>query len=218
MNRTFNKAPLVILLITAFLHTYVMPGHAESKNDKGKVRVAFLGIKFEETQPDVEKKLYSRMEKLLRQQPAFIITKPEDARISLGGEQVDHLLSQPDSAAYQEAADKLQVDHIFAGHIADHSRNESRVLLVGQFFRYDKKSNLLHKFDILKYYDAIGVEFVKFDKEYVRTIIPESKTKKVLWPWLIVAGLGVASLIALSFVGTKSGSEGGIEPGEPTDH
>lgn len=222
MKSVDYKTPIVLLLVTTFLHTYVAPSSAKSNNDKdkGKVHVAFLGIKFDGTSEDVEKRLYTRYENLLENQPSFILKKPEDVRIALGGEDVDALLGKPDSLSYKEAAEKLKVDHIFSGRIADHSREESRVLLVGEFYRYDKKLNLLHKFEILKYYDNIGVEFVKFDQEYVHSIVPETIQKKVLWPWLVIAGIGAVTLLTLTIVGSKFGSEQSGEGGngEPTEH
>ncbi|MFQ5629812.1 MAG: hypothetical protein ACE5I1_13690 [bacterium] len=215
MNRSNYKTPLIFLLIMAFLHTFVMPSGAESKKDKdkGKVRIAFLGIQFGGTPDDVEKRIYERYENLLKKQSRFIFKKPEDVRVALGSEHVDRLLNDPDSLSYQEAANLLNVDHIYSGQIADHSREESRVLLVGAFYRYDKKINLLHKFEILKYYDTIGVEFIKFDQEYVQTIVPESVQKKVLWPWLVLAGIGAVTLLTLTVVGSKFGSD---EQGEGT--
>jgi acetolactate synthase small subunit len=217
MSRSYYKTPIVLLIVTAFLHAYVMPSSAKSNKDKGKVRVAFLGVKFEGTPEDIEKRLYTRYKNLLEDQSSFILKRPEDVRIALGGEQVEALLDKPDSLSYKEAAEKLGVDHIFSGRIADHSREEARVLLVGAFYRYDKKLDLLHKFEILKYYDTIGVELVKFDQEYVQTIVPVNTQKKVLWPWLVVAGLGVVSLAALALVGFKAGADGESEQGEPTD-
>lgn len=222
MCRCTPRSSIVLLLVFAFLHAYVVPAYAGAANKdqkNPKVRVAFLGVKFEGTPEDVKKRLYARYEDLLKDRPMVIYKNPEDVRVALGSEMVERLLSEPDSAAYRLAAEKLDVDHIFSGRIADHSRDQARILLVGELYRYDRKIRLLHKFDILKYYDLIGVEFLKFDQEYVQTIIPERVQKKATWVWLVLAGVGAATLLTLTVIGSKFGAdergEGGS--GEPTD-
>ena len=111
-------------------------------------------------------------------------------------------------------ADELQADFIYAGTISNNAHEGERTLLVGELYRYDRASNLRHKFPILKYYDGFGVEVVKFRNQFVRTIIKNEGTRFKLLPALVLGGIAIAGILAFIFVSAE-GAIGGGSIGEP---
>lgn len=211
-----TRKTITILIIFAFIHSTVLPGYSKYvRISSKKVKVAFLGIKFENISEEFKKRLLERMSNLLNAEPSFYIMDSKKVKEIVGEKKVAALLNQASPDSYQDIANQLEVDHIFAGNIANQSRDDSRVLLVGELTRYDRSSNLHHRFELLKYYENVGVEFVKFNKEYIETIRLVEFQKKTLWPWLIIAGVAVAGLISWSLVSSSSSSEGGIS--QPPD-
>ncbi|MFQ5792803.1 MAG: hypothetical protein ACE5JI_20225 [Acidobacteriota bacterium] len=61
------------------------------------------------------------------------------------------------------------------------------------------------------YYENFGVELIRFEKEYVKTIA--ATTRRRTWPWLVLAGVGVAGIVALTLASTTKSGEG--KPPEP---
>lgn len=210
------KKSMTVLLLFAFVHSIVLPGYSKTlRMSSQKVKVAFLGIKFENMPDEFKKRLVERMKNLLDEEPSFEVINLNETKKILGEKKIADLLEQPNNGSYHNIAELLEVDYVFAGNIANHSRDDARVLLVGELTRYDRSTNLHHRFELLKYYDNVGVEFVKFNKEFIESVRPAEFKKKTLWPWLVVAGVAVAGLISWSLVSSKSGSEGGVD--QPPD-
>ncbi len=216
MKRSYKKNAVSIILIFAFANSFIVPALASPKKDTAKVNVAFLGVHYDNVPKDVEKRFQARLVGLLKDESSFNLSMTGKALESLDQDQVNSLLLEANTENCKLVADQLHVDYLYFGNISDRSKNEGRVLLVGELNRYDRKTNLLHRFEIAKYHDVIGVEFLRFEKEYIDTIIPELQNKKTTWPWIVVAGVGVAGLIALTLSTSRLGGDSnGENPDNP---
>jgi len=202
------KGPIVVLLIFSLLSLQIVPALANGK----KIKVAFVGLQFEHLPKEVREKILRRVEDLLKAQSSFQLQDPEKVEALLGAEIVAKLLKHPAQSDFVELAGKLQVDHIFGGKISNNAREGAKILLVGELYRYDRASNLRHKFEILKYYDNIGVELIKFKEEFIKTIVSEAKTGPRILPILVLGGVVLAGILSFAFISAKGGAGGGRIP------
>jgi len=199
------KTALVFFLIFALNYAQLAPCLAGEKAKK--VKVAFAGIKFDDVPSDVRARVLDRVQELLEQESSFQLVKPAEVEKILGAEKLAKFLAQPDSAAFRALAAELQADYVFAGRLANNSR-DNRVLLVGTLERYDRAANILNKFEVLKHYDNIGVEMVKFREEFVKTIVPTGEGRSKKLPFIVFGGLTVIGIVALVISSSRSGAEG----------
>ncbi|MFQ5639116.1 MAG: hypothetical protein ACE5IR_14125 [bacterium] len=198
---------LACVVIFSVICAQIIPALADSK----KVRVAFAGVKFEDLPEDIEKRIFDRLKNQLSRSSLELIN-PSDVQAAIGSEKMEAFFDKLDHASFSALAEKLQVDYVFAGHIGNNSRDPERILLVGDLFRYDRVSNLKHRFEILKYYDNIGVELLKFRQEFVRTIEPEEQVKSKFAPYLLLAGIAAVGIATFAFVKVSTKNEG--QPGQ----
>ncbi len=207
MRQSSIKTTLAFLLIFALNNAQIVPCLAGEKNKSNKVKVAFLGIKFDDMPADVRDKVLQRVQELLEKESAFELTKPQEVEKKLGAEKLAQFFVQPDSAAFRALTEELQTDYLFAGSIANQSREPTRVLLVGELVRFDRATNILNKFEVLKYYDNFGVELLKFQEEFVKSIVPVNQGGKVL-PFIVLGGVTIAGIVALVLSTSRQGAEG----------
>ncbi|MCI0690732.1 hypothetical protein L0337_01850 [candidate division KSB1 bacterium] len=208
MHHTSIKTLLVFLLIFALTYAQLAPGFAAEKSKSNKVKVAFVGIKFDDVPDEARDRVLERVQELLEKESSFQLAKPDELEKQLSKEKLADFFAQPDSAAFRTLADELQVDYLFAGRIANQSREANRVLLVGELVRFDRAAGILNKFEVLKYYDHIGVELLKFQEEFVKTIVPSNAGGNKALPFIVLGGVTLAGIVALVLSTSKSGSEG----------
>jgi len=208
------KRPIVVLLIISLLSLQFIPTLANGK----KIKVAFVGLEFEHLPKEVREKVLQRVEDLLNAQSSFQLQDPEKVEELLGAETVAKLLKHPAQSNFSELANELHVDYIYGGNISNNAREGAKILLVGELYRYDRASNLRHKFEILKYYDNFGVELIKFKEEFVKSIVGEAETGPKILPFLVLGGIVLAGILSFVFISAKGGAGGGriTDPDPPT--
>jgi hypothetical protein len=214
MRHVSFKTILIYLLIFALNYAQLAPGFAGEKNKK--VKVAFAGIKFDDVPAEVRDRVLERVQELLEQEASFQLMKPPEVEKILGAEPLANFFADSDSAAFRALANALQTDYVFAGRIANQSREADRVLLVGELDRFDHAANILNKFEVLKYYDNFGVELVKFREEFVKTIVPANTGGSKSLPFIVLGSITVVGIVALVLSSGKEGSQGEGEISEPT--
>ncbi len=203
------RLKLVCVLIFTLNYAQLAPCFAGEKANK--VPVAFVGVKFDDLDSDTRKRVYDRIHETMKNEAALQVLEPEEVQRLVGAETIAAFFAQPDSAAFRNLAEQLQVRFVIAGSLANQSRDPKRVLLVGELKRFDATTSLLHRFEVLKYYENFGVEVLKFKEEYVKTMLPNQEGGKGSWGWVLLAGITVAGVVALtaSFVKAGGGGEGG---------
>jgi len=206
MEHSKIKTFLVFVIIFSLNYAQLAPCFAGEKQKK--VRVAFIGIKFDDMAPDLQERIFDRLMEILESKPGLQILKPEEVAGIIGAERMAPILAQPDSASLRALAGQLQVSHVFAGRLANQSREPQRALLVGELSRFDPASGLLHRFEVLKYYENFGVELVKFKQEFVETIATTQSSRKLSAVWLVVGGVTLFGIGAMALSSIKAGTEG----------
>jgi len=210
MRYSSIKTTLVFLLIFALNYAQIVPGFANSRSKK--VSVAFIGIKFEDVAPELQARLLDKVTETIESNSSLQLIKPAAVAKAIGPEKIAQLLAQADSSSFRALAEQLQVNFLIAGRLANSSREPQRTLLVGELNRFDRATNMLHRFEVLKYDDNFGVELVKFKQEYVETMIPAESSEKKSLAWLVLAGVAVAGVVAMALTFSKAGAEGEAPP------
>ena len=213
MNYRIIKTAIVFLLIFSVTFIQIVPSFADSK----KVRVAFIGIQFEELPADIQKRILEKVTNLFTEESSLQLAKPTDIQAIFGREKVAEFLKQQDNTSFLNMVEELDVDYIFSGRISNNSRESGRILLVGELYRYDRVSNLRHKYEVLKYYENFGVELVKFKHEFVKTIVPYEGSGRKIVPYLVLAGVILAgtaafALVKMELIGSGDPGENPVEP------
>jgi len=211
MHHFLIKTTLVFLLIFALIHVQMAPSFAAANSKK--VRVAFLGLKFADLALDIQARLLERVTEVLASKTGLEIINPAELQKTIAPEKIAQWLDQQDSSAFRMVAEQLQAAYVVAGNLTNQSRDSSRVLLAGELHRFDRATNVLHKFEILKYYENLGVELVKFKQEYVETMAAPESPKKASWAWLVLVGITATGIIALAVSFASAGGQGGESTG-----
>ncbi len=198
------KTALVLFLACSVGLTQVASGFSGKR--QSRLRVAFIGILFRDMPVDVQKRILRQMTEMLEEEPSLRVVKPAAVEKAVGKARVTQTLANPDSASFASLAEELGVDYVFAGDLANQARDSNRILLVGNLYRFDRAPGLFNRYEVLKYYDRFEVELLRFQQQYVKTLA--AFTRKHTWPWLVLAGVGVAGLVALTLVSTKRSGEG----------
>ena len=206
MNASIMKKTLAVLLIFAVGHAQVVPTFAGAKSDKP--RVAFVGISFQGVPEEIQAKIQGRLLETIQSGSTLEVMTPDNLQKKLGTGKIAEFFSTADSSAFRKLADELETDYVFAGRLEGQVRESDRLLLVGEFNRYDRASHLLHRFEVLKYYDNLGVELVKFKEEYAVTIAPQTGSQSKLAPWLVLGGVTVVGIVAMLLTFGRAGAEG----------
>ena len=209
MKFSENKTPIVIMLIAAFIHLQVGEIFANDGKKNNKVRVAFLGVQFQNEAGLDEKRFEERLEGLFSNSAGLEVMKNADVKKLVGENRLAQVFEDKGETALKELADELKVAYLYFGKVDNQKSAKDRLLFVGELVRFDSENPFIHKFDLLKYSDQVGVELLRFENEYVKTVAPVVEAKKTLWPWLIIVGVAALSLITLGFVSASGGSEGG---------
>jgi len=210
MRSESKKAAVVFTLIFTLIYSQVIPVYAGPK--KRTVRVAFAGMKFEEFAPDIQEKILHRVNQVFVEDPSLQFVSPAEVRKTMGPEAVAELLDQQDQASFLAVAEKLDVEFVFAGALVNNSRDPNRILVDGEIVRFHRHTLGILRYEILTYYEDLGVELMKFKQGYVDTmsLSRSGKSGSQLWPLLIVGGVVAAGIIAWKVAG---GSTAGDEEG-----
>lgn len=208
-----TKSILIGFLACSLIIGPAAPGFAKPKDVK-KVRIAFLPPSFENVDERTQENLLRRLHDIFKNEPTLQIINPE---AFTPGYQNGFSSSLDSTAIFEYATDK-QIDYVFRADFANQSRDDKRILLVGELQRYDLATKNIHSFEILKYYENIGIDLQHFRDEFVKTIILENSKRRNLLPVLVIGGVALAGILALtlSFTGVSATGNGSNDRGGRT--
>lgn len=212
MRGDWSIRATAVLLCLSILAIQTLPCYAEARDLPPKPRVAFIGMYFENVPENVRDSVIERLQRLLSTQEGLAFVPPEEVKNNITDTLLERAIRYADQEAFLEIASKLDLDYVYGGNLANQSRTPSRVLLVGELYRADRKLGILNRFEMATYLEHLGEDLATFQKEYVKTAVPAAPPKKTLWPWLVVAGVAIAGIIAMTLTSSRFGAEG--QPGQ----
>jgi hypothetical protein len=212
MGRVVQPATVYLLCATLVL---TQSASAFLSTSSAPVKVAFVGVAFEDVNADLRKKIVDDLLSLMREETTLQVLSPEEVVERIGEERQMKLLSQMQKNDLLDLAAQLEVDYVFAGTLSNQSRDPNRTLLIGSFQRFDRLTRNVFSLDILRYAQDLGEEYKKIKQEFILTILPPpSRGLLAQWPVLLIGGIALVGVIALLLSSGKTSGEERV-PSEP---
>ena len=200
--------PLII-----FLASYVLFGQEKSNIPTSKI--AYAGIKIDNVEPWVKKELTRKMESMFDGLSKDIFIPLETVK-TLAKSEVQELFIEVTDSSLQKIANKTDAKYVFVGTFNNVSPDDRRIMVQGNFYRYNSELKSKFRYEVLKYYERMNDEVLVIKKQLVDSI-PATTTPPTLKNMLIVFGtVLIVGIFFMSLTGTSIFAEGGNTGGLPT--
>ena len=135
--------------------------------------------------------------------------------LDVAGEELDSLFSEINDFRFKQVADKMDVGYIFAGKFKNVSPDDRKVMIQGEFYRYNAQLNSSFRYDVLRYYERMDAEARVIKQQMVDslpTVTTPSSFKNVL---LLFGSILLVGILLMSLAGTDYNSTGDGSGGTP---
>ena len=135
--------------------------------------------------------------------------------LDVAGEELDSLFNEINDFRFKQVADKMDVTYIFAGKFKNVSPDDRKVMIQGEFYRYNVQLNSSFRYDVLRYYERMDAEARVIKQQMVDslpTVTTPSSFKNVL---LLFGSILLVGILLMSLAGTDYNSTGDGSGGTP---
>ena len=200
--------PLITLLASCVLF-------AQEKSTEPTSKIAFAGIQIENVEPWVETELTKKMNSIFDGLSKDIFV-PLQTVETLAQSEIQELFSEVTDSSFQKVADKAGAKYVFAGVFNNVSPDDRRIMVQGNFYRYNSQLKSKFRYEVLKYYERMNDEALVIKKQLVDSI-PATSTPPTLRNMVIVFGtVLLLGIFFMTLTGTSVFAEGGDSGGLPT--
>lgn len=134
---------------------------------------------------------------------------------TIAGTEIDSLINDINDFRFKQVADKMDVAYIFAGKFKNVSPDDRKVMIQGEFYRYNTQLNSSFRYDVLRYYERMDAEARVIKQQMVDslpTLTTPSSFKNVL---LLFGSILLVGILLMSLAGTDYNSTGDGSGGTP---
>ena len=133
---------------------------------------------------------------------------------------VNAFYSDINNDSFAKLSDEIDADYFFAGKIENPTTNSSRVMIQGTFYKYNKKSDIISKHDILRYYDQFDLEIENIKESQLNTIKNINQPASLLKAGLFFGAIAIIGILLFTFsaAGISAEGEGNSSTNPPTDN
>ncbi|MCX7762944.1 MAG: hypothetical protein RMJ81_08790 [Candidatus Kryptonium sp.] len=192
--KIFRKKSFIIFLILAFIIYEFYPVATFARD---KVRVGFIGFKFEGVGKKAQREITNSVLYLLAQKPSVELVSPEEAISIVGSEKINAVLSLPSENEVVILSHMLGVDYLFFGNFVNQGSDTNNVALYGTFECFDRPKRRFHTVEITWTYENINEEVKRIDKEFISKVLPGGRSALTNLFFIIVLGLIVIGTYTL---------------------
>ncbi len=180
--------------------------------------VAFAGVKVENVEPWVEKEFQEKMKRIFEDIDSELLILPETVQ-SMAGSQVDSLFSDISDPSFRRVADQLEAKYVFAGKFKNVSPDNQRIMIQGDFYRYNAQLNTSFRYEVLKYYERMNDETKVIKTQLVDSLPAVSKPASFKQIAMVFGTVILVGILFMSITGTKVWGEstGGGGSGPPSE-
>ena len=167
MKRLFK--PLAIFLSANILLVQVSAAAPQTKS--GKINVGYVGEKLDDI-PDGYKKLVRQKMLGLINQNYYEFHNPTDLT-AIHSNAISAILSHNENSFngdLSRLSEEANLDYIFVTSLSNISEDQNRVMLEGNVFRYNRKSDDVYRYEILSYAEDLDLHIQAMKRELVETI------------------------------------------------
>ena len=174
-------------------------------------KVLYAGVKIEGLESWMKEEFEQKFNKIFEDITDQMI---DDKNVlNVAGEELDSLFSEINDFRFKQVADKMDVAYIFAGKFKNVSPDDRKVMIQGEFFRYNAQLNSSFRYDVLRYYERMDAEARVIKQQMVDslpTITTPSSFKNVLHLFgsILLVGILLMSLAGTDYNSTGDGSGG----------
>ena len=176
-------------------------------------KVLYAGIKIEGLESWMKEEFEQKFNKIFEDITDQMI---DDKNVlNVAGEELDSLFSEINDFRFKQVADKMDVGYIFAGKFKNVSPDDRKVMIQGEFYRYNAQLNSSFRYDVLRYYERMDAEARVIKQQMVDslpTVTTPSSFKNVL---LLFGSILLVGILLMSLAGTDYNSTGDGSGGTP---
>ena len=187
----------------------------QNKTSQTTVKIANAGVQIENVDPWVEEELSKKMQTIfegVNPEQFLPLNKVQD----LAQSEINELFSAISDSNFQKVADKAGAKYVFAGKFKNLSHHERRIMVQGEFYRYNAEVKSKFRYEVLKYYERMGDEATIIKKQLVDSIPATANPATFRQVGLLFGLILVMGLFFMSLSGTSVWGEGGGDTGLPT--
>ena len=176
-------------------------------------KVLYAGVKIEGLESWMKEEFEQKFNKIFEDITDQMI---DDKNVlDVAGEELDSLFSEINDFRFKQVADKMDVTYIFAGKFKNVSPDDRKVMIQGEFYRYNAQLNSSFRYDVLRYYERMDAEARVIKQQMVDslpTVTTPSSFKNVL---LLFGSILLVGILLMSLAGTDYNSTGDGSGGTP---
>ena len=176
-------------------------------------KVLYAGVKIEGLESWMKEEFEQKFNKIFEDITDQII---DDKNVlDVASEELDSLFSEINDFRFKQVADKMDVTYIFAGKFKNVSPDDRKVMIQGEFYRYNAQLNSSFRYDVLRYYERMDAEARVIKQQMVDslpTVTTPSSFKNVL---LLFGSILLVGILLMSLAGTDYNSTGDGSGGTP---
>jgi len=203
--------PLAIILTSTLLLCQIKTGQSTTK-------IAYAGIQIDNVEPWVKEDLIKKMGSIFEgiNPDQFISTQTVQ---NSAQSELNQLFMEFSDSSFQKIADKTGAKYVFAGKFKNVSPDDRRIMIQGEFYRYNAELKSKFRYEVLKYYERMNDEATIIKKQLVDSIPATAspatfKQVGILFGLILVIGLLFMSMAGTSVWGEGSGASGLPSPTE----
>ena len=177
-------------------------------------KVLYAGVEIEGLESWMKEEFELKFNKIFEDITADQMIDDKNA-LDVAGEELDSLFSEINDFRFKQVADKVDVAYIFAGKFKNVSPDERKVMIQGEFYRYNAQLNSSFRYDVLRYYERMDAEARVIKQQMVDslpTVTTPSSFKNVL---LLFGSILLVGILLMSLAGTDYNSTGDGSGGTP---
>ena len=176
-------------------------------------KVLYAGVKIEGLESWMKEEFEQKFNKIFEDITDQMID--DKNALDVAGEELDSLFSEINDFRFKQVADKMDVTYIFAGKFKNVSPDDRKVMIQGEFYRYNAQLNSSFRYDVLRYYERMDAEVRVIKQQMVDslpTVTTPSSFKNVL---LLFGSILLVGILLMSLAGTDYNSTGDGSGGTP---
>ena len=192
---------------------------AQVKTVPDQVKVAYIGIQVENVESWVKSELETKLNAIFNGLDPEKLIKSDEVN-KLAKEEIETLFIEINDQNFQKIADKTGARYIFAGKFKNVSPDKSRIMIQGDFYRYNAQLKSSFRYEVLKYYERMNDEVKVIQQQMVDSIPYSPKPASFRQITFVFGGILLLGLAFMTLTGTNVwiDGEGGGEGTKPTEN
>ena len=177
-------------------------------------KVLYAGVEIEGLESWMKEEFEQKFNKIFEDIISDQMIDDKNAK-DIAAEELDSLFSEINDFRFKQVADKMDVAYIFAGKFKNVSPDDRKVMIQGEFYRYNTQLNSSFRYDVLRYYERMDAEARVIKQQMVDSlpsITAPSSFKNVL---LLFGSILLVGILLMSLAGTDYNSTGDGSGGTP---